>query len=373
MSAAGGTAGSGAGVTPAALLLGRAADWGRAPSAHNTQPWDVRTDGPDTLVLGWHADRVLTIGDATRRDLLLSLGCVAEAISIVAADEGYAVHPRWQVDHGRGLAGRLELRADADSGGRAPAAFTVAELLARRTARAAYESPFVTPEQVADLAREAGLAMGRPDGLVPRTQRPEVPRTERAEVPRLGRADDPAPLTDLLVLPPDLVESQVREADRWTFDGPATGELREWLRLDQRDPAYARDGLSDTALGLASWERIGLNLALRPAVLSLLRRTRLTALLGRTATDQPVGTVVALTAAPDLTDEQVLACGRHLLRVWLAAGRVGLSAHPLSQLLDCPGTATEVKGAVGPDRTAYSVFRLGRPRHRPVRSARVTD
>lgn len=74
--------------TPAQQLLARAADWGRAPSAHNTQPWEVTATGPDTLHLGWHADRVLEVGDPTRRDLFLSLGCVTEAIAIVAADLG---------------------------------------------------------------------------------------------------------------------------------------------------------------------------------------------------------------------------------------------------------------------------------------------
>jgi len=349
-------------MTPAARLLSRAADWGRAPSAHNTQPWDVRADGPDALVLGWHADRVLEVGDPTRRDLLLSLGCVAEALAIVAAEEGYAVRPAWQVHRGRRVAGRLELGpvdgAPGSVGAAEVAPFSVAELVARRTARAGYAEPFVTAEQVVEVGAAAGLG--------------DAGRGETA----LGDAGIAA-RAGLAVLPPDVVETQLAVADRWTFDGPATGELRDWLRLDPQDPAYRRDGLSDAALGLAGWERAGLRLALQPPVLGLLRRTRLTALLGRTATARPLGTVVALTAHPDIRDDAVADLGRSLLRVWLAAARAGLALHPLSQLLDCPASSTrvqqEVTGAAGPEHTAYGVFRLGRPRTAPARSHRLTD
>lgn len=338
-------------TTPAQQVLSRAAEWGRAPSAHNTQPWRVSAQNSTTLLLGWQADRVLTVGDPTRRDLFLSLGCLAESLRIVAADQGYAVHPTWAVDRGARVVGRMELReapeddleASADAPGvRADdAGFTVAELLARRTARSGYAEPPVSAAQVADLVTAAGVSSGADLGLS--------------------------------VLPPDLVETQLNRADRWTFDGPTTDELRAWLRLDRHDPAYTQDGLSDAALGLAGWERVGLSVALRPRVLPLLRRTGLTAVLGRTATARPLGTVVALTAAPDLPDEDLVTLGGALLRVWLAAGRQGLHTHPLSQLLDCPDTAPHVQAAVGPNATAYAVFRLGHPTTPPARSHRLTD
>ena len=60
--------------TPAQQLLAREADWGRAPSAHNTQPWEVTATGPDTLHLGWHADRVLEARDHVERRGLPAAG-----------------------------------------------------------------------------------------------------------------------------------------------------------------------------------------------------------------------------------------------------------------------------------------------------------
>ncbi|GAA1157584.1 hypothetical protein [Ornithinicoccus hortensis] len=346
---------------PAQRVLARSADWGRAPSAHNTQPWEVTADGPDTLRLGWHADRVLEVGDPTRRDLFLSLGCVAEALAIVAADLGLELRLVPAVDRASRIAAVATLHPrpdvssvgdptppdassvgeglppDAPSGG--DARFTVPELVARRTARGRYADPPVTREEVASVAGAAGLA----DGV---------------------RLD---------VLPDDLVRATLLRADRWTFEGPATGELRDWLRLDPGDPRYVLDGLSDVAMGLNRWESAGLRLALRPTPLAVLRRTGLSRALARSATTRPVGTVVALTAPTGLPDEAVLALGRDLLRTWLAAGRSGLSAHPLSQLLDCPATEDQVSQAAGGGRSPYAVFRLGRPAQRPARSHRLTD
>lgn len=358
-------------TAPAQQLLARAGDWGRAPSAHNTQPWQVHATGPETLWLGWHADRVLEVGDPTRRDLMLSLGCVAEALAIVGTDLGYTVQVTPAVDRATRLAALVHLRplgptvavAGAGPGPGAttgpsepPAGLGLTELRARRTARGPYAEPGVSPEVVAQVGAEAA----RPDRGAPA----------------------------LVVLPPGAVQAALREADRWTFDGPATGELRDWLRLDRGDPRYHQDGLSDVALGLSRWEAAGLSLALRPGPLTLLRRTRLSAVLARTATARPLGTVVALTAGAGCSDDDLVELGRDLLRVWLAAGRHGLSAHPLSQLLDAPASASRVAAMLAQDGagatrrsgsgstvpgTAYAVFRLGVPRRPADASHRLTD
>ena len=325
-------------MNPAQQVLARAADWGRAPSAHNTQPWQVTAAGPQTLRLGWHTDRVLEVGDPTRRDLMLSLGCVTEAITIVAAELGCAVRPSWRVDRDARLAGELAL-LPGEARARDDASFTVADLHARSTHRGPYPGPAVTAQEVARLVTVAGLGPG----------------------------------VQLTVLPPQFVQDQLRVADQWTFDGPATGELRDWLRLDPGDPRSAQDGLSEAAMGLARWESLGLRWALQPVALRVLRATRLTRVLARSATARPLGTVVALTAALGASDESLLDLGQQLFRVWLAARGSGVSAHPLSQLLDCPASAAQVRRTLGPERTAYAVFRLGRPAVVPAHSARLTD
>ena len=71
--------------------------WGRAPSAHNTQPGIVRPDG-DSVVIDWDPARELVIADPTRRDLWLSLGALAECLVIAAGDLGHTLGVDWQVD-----------------------------------------------------------------------------------------------------------------------------------------------------------------------------------------------------------------------------------------------------------------------------------
>lgn len=333
------------GLTVAHRVLARRATWGRAPSAHNTQPWVVEAAGPDRLVIGWEQARTLPLGDPTGRDLMLSLGCVAEALAIVAADEGLVAQVDWQVDRAARVAGivRLTPRAETDGALAAQPTMSVAALVARRTAR----GPFArgaTPSEVAAVAPAGGLG--------------------------------------LVVLPEDLVEPALGQADRWTFEGPAAGELASWLRLGPRANRVAPDGLTADALGLGRVEAAGLELALRPAVRGVLARTGVTRLLARLATDRPLGTVVALTAsdsgasqgggAPAMTDEATCAAGRALLRTWLAAHLRGLSCHPLSQLIDCPESAAQVADHLG-GREPRAVFRLGVPRKPAPRSRRVTD
>ncbi|MEE6271785.1 hypothetical protein V2J56_00310 [Georgenia sp. MJ206] len=348
----------GAAPTPAQQVLARSAHWGRAPSAHNTQPWHLTATGPDELALGWDADRTLPVGDPTDRDLLLSLGAVAEAVSITAADLGLRASTRWQVDRHSHSAGVIDVerepawsrgeRAAPRRGGSTPASapgvFTVADLHARRTARGPYREPPVPAACVADVARSAAL----PDGA------------------------------GLLVLPADLVARALPVADRWTFDGPATVELRRWLRLRRpgrrHDPGHDRDGLTAEALALRPWEAAVLSAALSPALLPVLRRTRATRVLAASSTARPLGTVVAYVGPANAADDDVAELGRGLLRTWLAAGRLGLSAHPLSQLLDCPGSARMVSTATaGTGRAVLAVFRLGVPRHPTPAAHRLTD
>ncbi|ACV05330.1 hypothetical protein I6I18_12420 [Kytococcus sedentarius] len=315
---------------PAARLMARRADWQRAPSAHNTQPWTVTVTGDARLVIGWDAARTLPLGDPTGRDLMLSLGCVAEALAVVAADLGFAAHVDWAVDRAACRAGAVVLTG-ADQSADLLSGELLMALRERRTARGQHvQHP--SADEVQALAGTAGV--------------------------------------DAVVLPGALVDELLPVADRWSMEGPAADELAQWLRLDRADPRYVQDGLSDRALELSRPEAAGLRWAMHPRIAPWLRRTGAMRVLARQATVRPVGTVVALTDPADLSDEELAELGRRLLRLWLVADRSRWSAHPLSQLLDCPETQEALGGALG--AAPYAVFRLGRPASRPVRSARLS-
>ena len=74
----------------------------RAPSAHNTQPWLLEYR-PDRVELRFDPARALPAGDPTRRDLLLSLGALAEAVLIAAsaADIALEFEPAFDLESRR--------------------------------------------------------------------------------------------------------------------------------------------------------------------------------------------------------------------------------------------------------------------------------
>lgn len=313
-------------ASPASRLLARAADWGRAPSAHNTQPWDVRALDDVTLRLGWHADRALPVADPTHRDLMLSLGAVALSLQVVAAELGLVAKVEWGVAVGVRQAAVIRL-----SDGQGPRlAWSVAELHARSTVRAAYEQQ-PTPEEVAALADLAQLPAG----------------------------------TGLLVLPDALVDDLLPGATARTLTGPPASELREWLRLTPAHPRRDLDGLSAQALGLSAAQARGLGLLTGSGLARrALGATRLDRLVARVSEVRPRGAVVALWGPPGLGLDELGPLGGGLLGVWLAAERAGWSAHPLSELLDSPTSAsalqTHVGAVLGHPAQVYAVWRCGR-------------
>ncbi len=313
-------------ASPASRLLARAADWGRAPSAHNTQPWDVRALDDVTLRLGWHAERALPVADPTHRDLLLSLGAVALSLQVVAAELGLMAEVEWGVAVGARQAAVIRL-----SDGQGPRlAWSVAELHARSTVRAAYEQQ-PTPEEVSSLADLAQLPAG----------------------------------TGLLVLPDALVDDLLPGATARTLTGPAASELREWLRLTPAHPRHDLDGLSAAAMRLSPVEARGLGLLTGSGLARrVLGATRLDRLVARVSEVRPRGAVVALWGPPGLGLDELGPLGGGLLGVWLAAERAGWSAHPLSELLDSPTSAsalqTHVGAVLGHPAQVYAVWRCGR-------------
>ncbi|MBL7253342.1 hypothetical protein [Paractinoplanes lichenicola] len=286
----------------------------RAPSAHNTQPWTIDYRA-DEIVIGADPARSLPDSDPTGRDLALGLGAFTETCLIVAADAGLSV--------GCDLSDPRRIRL-------VPAArpyetiFHRADVDARRVARGSYE------EGLLDLVILAALEPG------------------------ITHVRSRALAGDLAV------------ADRWMFGTPPVArELRDWLRLDPRDPRYHRDGLTDRALGLGRTEARVLSGALHAYPLT--RRLGLPHLLAASGRNllRYDGSVLVLTGS----ERDLRQSGRRLLRTWLLLGRFGLAVHPLSQLLDCPATAARLADRVG--ATPLAVFRVGHPVHEPDRSARL--
>ncbi|WGH90149.1 hypothetical protein QDX23_08420 [Auritidibacter ignavus] len=109
---------------------------GRAPSAHNTQPWNPLVDAPKKIInLGVHPERRLIYGDPTDRDLYLALSCWIECLDIAARND--ATHPhRLSIASVSGSGAETQILLACEPTGVAePGEFTVAEILTRRVYR----------------------------------------------------------------------------------------------------------------------------------------------------------------------------------------------------------------------------------------------
>ncbi|GAA0036357.1 MULTISPECIES: nitroreductase family protein [Brevibacterium] len=335
---------------------------GRAPSAHNTQPWvpTVTVIAEDAaraeVVLTVDPDRTLPVGDPRSEDLHLSLGCWVEALSIAAAEEGLTVEVAavdgWGPDLRVGLhVGRLE----AGRGSPGQPQFTVADLEHRQVDR----GPLARDETAfADALKTANTALAASGARL-------------VEIPD-GR------WTGLL-----------RAAEHWSLStAPVFAETLDWLRFDPADPAYREDGLNAECLRIPP-------AAARAA--ALLNRRRLRPGIARvlSAALAPAGWLHRMRPGPDTADADLptgaphhlvlavtetgepdaareLDLGRALLRTWLLLDRAGLRVDVHSEIKDCPDTHALLRDHLGEGehRRPLATFSVGRSTTRVPRSPR---
>lgn len=345
---------------------------GRAPSAHNTQPWSVRVaDG--RIEVGVVPGRMLCAGDPSSRDLLLALGAWVESAVVVAAADG----------HGLDVAPTPVLDRLDDLPVRGPADPADAVLVLRPTGTPA-ATPF-TPADVRERRVNRGPLLPGPDL---RADAPALPSWLR-----LLQVDDPA------------MRRLVRLGTAWTASRPAVAaELVRWLRLSPAHPRYTRDGMTDRMLQLPAWAaRVAAPVTRRPALHDA--ALRVAGVVGRAVEsvdrtrplppppapgaplDGPQHLVLVaqtrdvhsatetLDARLGLPPAQVVEAGRALQRTWLHAHRAGLAVAPHSEVVDSPHAVAALRRRLGLRRSqvALAVFSVGRPTVPAPASPRLTD
>ncbi|MGP6172683.1 hypothetical protein [Corynebacterium sp. A21] len=294
---------------------------GRAPSAHNTQPWVVqRTDR--TISVSIDPARTLPQADPTHQDTLLGLGAWVEYFTIALH------HPVTVEVAGEGLGVEVLLRVIP---GVQPH-FRIGELTARQVDR------------------------GRL-------------RADSAAVTRaLAAFNSTTPGTSAVVLPE---KTWRRLHNRTALDiartPAALRETLDWLRLDPRHPNYRRDGLTAECLRIPRW------------VGQLAQRLSGDLLVGSSARWQPIlarmyysrnlrpPTRVVCTAPDTTTPAALIECGRELLRLWLLLGREGLRVSVNSEIKDNPDAAAELPAG------AFAVFSAGHSTSEVPWSSRLND
>ncbi len=193
----------------------------RAPSGHNTQPWQFAVE-QDTIRIYPDLSRRLPVVDPDDHALFISLGCALENLVVAATQQGLAARIDYfpSDEPEKCLRVRLSKGADEDT----DALFQA--IPQRQSNRGTYDGRAIDD---CDLARM--LEANPCDSVAVRALRVGDPEIE--------------PIIDF-----------VREGNIAQFNDPAfVAELVSWIRFSRREVSTRQDGLTAAALGFPSVPR----------------------------------------------------------------------------------------------------------------------
>ncbi|WP_196258160.1 hypothetical protein [Pelagibacterium limicola] len=269
-----------------------------APSVHNTQPtrWAL---GDGALWLMADLARQLPVGDASGRDLRVSLGAALEGTILALGEQGLSART---VDlPGDGVSARLEL----GEGG--PRDLLIEQMPQRCTWRRGFAAcPASQTQALAEWA------------LV------------QSDITLIG---NPAEIE---------VVSTLNERTSLAFyrQAPYRRELVTWMRLAPTDAGYGADGLSAEAMGMSRFEAFGAGLVLGDPGFSILDTFGLVVPLISEKRRTASAAAVLLFHRPE--GENPINTGRTLYRRQLELSALGFQVWPMSVLADDPESAAEL-------------------------------
>lgn len=294
-----------------------------APSVHNIQPTRWRLAGDRILVLGDPA-RKLPVADPTGHDLRLSHGAAVEGLSLALGKRGLRI-------------GETQLHTDGST-----AENGLVPIATLRIAAGGEPDPLSAVIPLRQSWR------GRFDGW------PDGSEASLAEI-AAGQGD----LT--FIADTERIAQIAGLADRaglhFLCDPAHRRELLAWMRLSQRHPRYAVDGLNAEAMAMGRIEAFGAGLVLGPLFEPLRALGLAGALTSESAKTRSGG--IALFHRP--IGEDPFLTGRTFYRAWLGLTRLSFAACPISVLADWPETreALTALAPLPPGRRLVNVFRFG--------------
>ena len=298
----------------------------RAPSIHNTQPWQF-TAGPDRLEVFLDRTRALPVVDPSSRQQVISCGSAVEFAVVALAAAGYLTEVDVATDDGdpdhlatvRIVSGHRPTEEDGA---------LAAAIDRRHTVRAAFQTRAVPPELVDRLQREAASF---DTWLKPITRSEE----EVATVFLISRAEE--------------IEQN---------DPDYVAELQRWVRSDPG----AVDGVPVEAVPSEDPHARPSNWLIRDFVVGHREQH---AFLEPQNPDAPPPEVERPTVVLMGTDDDDryawLLAGRALGRVLLRATAHGLAASPLTQALDWPATRQRLRSRLSLIGHPQMLLRIGFP------------
>lgn len=293
----------------------------RAPSIHNTQPWQFGLDG-DAVTVRADRSRQLPVIDPDGRQLHISCGAAIEHARLGVRSLGRACAVHLLPD-----SADLDLLARLDATGSSPLTADERALLEaiprRHMHREAFE-PRPLPEELVEALRRGVVEFG-------------------AWLSPVERPEDLVRTAVLL--------SHADEAER--ADPAYHEELRRWLRPDGET---AVDGIPSTALPATPPESRQSTLLLRDFDLDRVLSGDATAEQVVPPRERPF---VAVLGTPDDDERSWLQAGRALAWLLLRGTVAGVFASPLNQVLDLSGTRTRFAHDLGLVGHPQMLLRMG--------------
>ena len=295
-----------------------------APSGHNTQPWKVRYNrDAKSFTLFFDVSRGLPQVDSRNREALISLGAFLENLNQAAQAYGYeasiAVLPEFGINMEIAHATLEKVReTSADTEQR------LESLRIRHTDKRSYEPRPIPETAIRDILGNHHLYL---------------------HFYRKGSAE-------FAWLSANAVEAMRVQAHH---EGKRA-ELADWMRFSDREAQQMRDGLPA--------EQLNLKGPLKAFFYTFYNRESAAeesfALEAIKKTEGQVSSATGffvVTGASDFTS--TIQAGRHFERFWLDATEMGISIHPLSQILEEGPFANTVSEALHLDAPVQMIVRAG--------------
>ncbi|MBX3041154.1 MAG: hypothetical protein KF789_10665 [Bdellovibrionaceae bacterium] len=289
---------------------------GRAPTPHNTQPWELLISNAGLSMIE-DPSRWLPACDPEKRDHQVGLGAFIEGVHLILSEEGLGISQIINESTGERMKYRLEITTG----------FTADPLRLEIAKRQCFRGQFETAT-ASDIETLKTLTKGE-----------AIILSGEQKLNALAKESDLA-------------------ATRSNRNPAIQSELSHWLRLTEKHPLYHIDGLNREALALPKAVGFIAQLLMKPPVYRFLDRLGMSAFLNSEAAQ--IRSATGLVCLQRLSNEETpLERGRRLYRLWLRLTASGFYACPQSSLTDDAQASAFLESLTDSDRT-YICLRVGR-------------
>ncbi len=288
---------------------------GRAPSPHNTQPWELHWS-PEGVFVREDKSRRLPACDPQQRDHFGALGAFIEGIHLILSEEGLGVR-----DFGKINTDPLVFELDITPG------FSPNPLASMIPQRQSYRGVFKTAE-TSDIQALKDVLNNHEALLV----------TDKSVLKLLAAAADLA-----------ATESNKNENIQ--------SELYHWLRFKKSHPQYSLDGMNREALALPASIAAIADILMKPSMYRKVDSIHLSGILN--SEKAQIVSSTGLVCLQSDSNETPLNRGRKLYRLWLDLTAAGFYACPQSTLTDDEKASQKLAEILKSDKTSLCL-RVGR-------------